>query len=129
MIGSGVTFGRLLSRAAIIAAILVQVPSLCAQQAAPSDTPSAGVISGRVLTTDGAPISDARVAVTRMGAASLSQTRPRVDGNGGFKTDVLEPGLYYVSAGAAGYVSDPPPQGSPAYYHPGDSVTLTMIKG
>jgi len=128
MTGARRALGRLLFRAAIIVAVLVHASALRAQVPAPSDKTTAAIISGRVITKDGAPISDARVVVTRLGAASLSQTRPRVDGNGTFKTDALEPGLYYVSAGAAGYVSDPL-QGSPTYYHPGDSVTLTMLKG
>jgi hypothetical protein len=118
----------LLFRAAIIAILLVQASALRAQEPTPSDKTTAAIISGRVITTDGKPIGDAHVTVSRMGLDRVTQTRPRVDGNGTFRTDALEPGLYYVSAGAAGYVSDSL-RGSPVYYHPGDSVTLTMVKG
>src|SRR5205814_6556235 len=115
-------------RAALIGTLLVQASALRAQ-VPPSDKTTAAIISGRVITTNGAPISDAHVVVSRMGGAErVSQTRPRVDGNGTFRTDALEPGLYFLSAGAVGYVSDPL-LGSPTYYHPGDSVTLTMVKG
>jgi len=129
MIGSRSALSRMLFRGAgIVVALLLHVSALRAQAPIPSDNTTAAIISGRVISTNGAAISDARVVVSRMGAERVSQTRPRVDGNGTFRTDALEPGLYYVSAGAAGYVSEPL-QGSPTYYHPGDSVTLTMIKG
>ncbi|HMH44494.1 MAG TPA: carboxypeptidase-like regulatory domain-containing protein [Pyrinomonadaceae bacterium] len=129
MIGSRSAFSQMLFHAAgIIVALLLHASALRAQVPAPNDKTTAAIISGRVITKDGAPISDARVAVTRMGAERVSQTRPHVEGNGTFRTDALEPGLYFVSAGAAGYVSDPL-QGSSTYYHPGDSVTLTLVKG
>ena len=126
MTGASRALGRLLFRAAIVSALLVPASAPRAQESGPGEKTTAAIISGRVITNDGAPISNAHVVVSRMGADS--PTRPRVDRNGTFKTDALKPGFYYVAAGAAGYVSDPL-QGSPTYYHPGDSVTLTMVKG
>jgi hypothetical protein len=128
MMGERRALVPLLFRAAIIAILLVQASALRAQEPTPSYKTTTAIISGRVITTDGTPINDAHVVVSRMGADRISQTRPRVDSNGTFRTAALEPGLYHVSVGAPGYVSDQL-QSSPAYYHPGDSVTLTMITG
>lgn len=78
---------------------------------------------------DGEALTKGRVSISRPGSGIMSQTL-RVDNTGAFKTDLLEPGLYSVSAYLPGYVADSPQLPTPpAFYRPGDTVTLTMIKG
>lgn len=88
-----------------------------------------GAITGRVLNSAGEPLPGAIAYV-----GSLNGTRRQtatVDNHGDFKVDGLEGGLYLISAGMPGYVQwhQPGPTDSPSYYHVGDSVTVTMIKG
>lgn len=90
---------------------------------------NANVISGRVVSRDGEPLVKARVSVARVNSSGMPQS-VRVDNAGSFRTNSLEPGVYWVSAGVTGYVMDPTRTPSPAgFYHPGDNVTLTMVKG
>jgi hypothetical protein len=59
-----------------------------------------------------------------------SQQPARADSSGNFKMDNLEVGVYRIWASLPGYVSaDQTAVTEPRYYRPGDSVTLTMVKG
>jgi len=102
------------------AALFVLVPvTLLAQESTASH-----VITGRVVTTNGEPAANAPIG------AAASQQPARADSSGNFKVDNLESGLYRLWATLPGYVSaDQPGLFEPQYYRPGDSVTLTMVKG
>jgi protocatechuate 3,4-dioxygenase beta subunit len=114
--------------------IFLLFPSTCrAQQSAgntkPSEKPN-GAITGRVIDSAGAPLLGAAVYVGRLNIGAGSQSTA-VDNNGDFKVDGLEAGLYRVFANVPGYIPAPQstPTDAPGYFHIGDSVTLTMIKG
>jgi Carboxypeptidase regulatory-like domain len=92
-----------------------------------NDKPSAA-ITGRVVSRGGEPIAGATVYVSSVGGGGAPSITTAVDGAGTFKISGLSAGLYRVSAGLPGYVPDPPPD-SPRYYHEGDDVTITLIKG
>jgi len=91
---------------------------------------STGAITGRVINSAGEALPGAVAYVGAWGAGARSQTTA-VDNNGEFKIEGLEAGVYRVSASLPGYVPapQPSPTDSPSYYHIGDSVTVTMIKG
>jgi len=107
------------------AALFVLVPvTLLAQESTASH-----VITGRVVTTNGEPAANGLIYAAPIGAAA-SQQPARADSSGNFKLDNLEGGLYRLWATLPGYVSaDQPGLIEPQYYRPGDSVTLTMVKG
>lgn len=85
-----------------------------------------GAITGRVVNSAGEPLPGASVSLNPLsGGRGQSAT---VNNNGEFKIDGLEPGLYRLFSVMAGYVYPSQPNEAP-YYHVGDSVTLTLIKG
>ena len=95
-----------------------------------SSEKSNGAITGRLVNASSEPLPGAVVYAGSLAATTRSHTAT-ADNNGEFKIDGLEPGLYRLSASAPGYVpvSQPSPTDSQSYYHIGDSVILTMIKG
>src|SRR5258705_9256303 len=100
-------------------AILVVAAAITNAQAQDSQTGSgARAISGRVLTRDGEPLSNARVSVTRYGVGSSTQAI-RTNADGSFETEALDPRLYGVFAYAPGYVTYlSPGTVTPSYYRP-----------
>jgi hypothetical protein len=103
-----------------------QQPSSAA--AKPAERPS-GTIEGRVMNSAGEPLVGALAFVGPVGGNGTSQSAA-VDREGNFKVDGLENGIYRASASMPGYIMMPPPTGTePNYYRPGDSITITMIKG
>ncbi len=97
-----------------------------------------GEITGRVVTEDGtglpnvmlflAPVArEARVTI------SPSQNQTSSDEDGNFKFTGVAQGAYFVNVSIAkGYIRKTAPVSEdqpPVYYHPGDNVTITMIKG
>ena len=103
-----------------------------AQQPAPKEKPgpaSSGTISGKVVNENGQPLPNVQVYVRPFG----TNANPNIavtDREGTFEVSGLDPVSYSVSAIAPAYV--PPirePQSLPPRYRPGDSVTLTLIKG
>ena len=90
-------------------------------------------IRGRV-TEGGRPVSDASIMAfpvniaSNMQGAITSMLRPVTsDADGKFELTSLRPGAYSISASSPGYVlSD---QDSKAFYRPGDTATLTLVKG
>lgn len=99
-----------------------------AGDAKPAERPS-GTIAGRVMNSGGEPLAGAVAYVAIVGGNGASQSAV-VDKEGNFKIDGLEDGIYRAYAGMPGYILTPPPSGvEPNYYHPGESVTLTMFKG
>jgi hypothetical protein len=88
-----------------------------------------GTMAGRVMNSAGDPLVGALAYVGPVGGNGSSQSAP-ADSNGNFKIYGLEIGIYRVWASLPGYILTPQPTAAePSYYHPGDSVTLTMIKG
>jgi hypothetical protein len=114
----------------LMAILVVAAAATATAQAQESQTGSgARAISGKVLTRDGEPLSNARVMVTRYGVASSTQT-VRPNAGGSFETEPLDPGLYGVFAYAPGYVAYLSPGAiMPTYYRPGDTATITLTKG
>ncbi len=125
--------GRFVSLIAPSLLTFLFAATIAAQQPAgnSSETKStaASAITGRVV-SNGQPVPGATVFVRALGANNGQRTGTDNDGN--FKAEGLDAGLYSVSASSPGYVSEAPPTDSnpPAtYYRPGDSVTLTLIRG
>ena len=107
-----------------------QSPSQSSSQQ--TSTARADMISGRIVTDDGQPLANARVAITRSGSAfTLDRPVVTIDAQGNFRSSNLVPGAYLVSGSLPGYLqASITPRGIDAgRYHPGDTVTITMIKG
>ncbi len=90
---------------------------------------SKGKITGKVLGDDGQPMDG---AIAQINTTSNSNTRgwePIVtDEEGNFVAENLSPGSYTVGAYARGFVI-PDTTDLRKYYHPGDAVTLILVKG
>src|SRR5262245_24517587 len=115
-----------------MALLIMTVPlTIHAQDPNSQAKPGTGVISGKVLTRDGESLSNVRVTISRYGTANSLQTF-RADSSGAFTTEPLEPGLYGVSAYVPGYIYDtssPAPTPASGYYRPGDTATITLMRG
>jgi hypothetical protein len=123
---------RILCLAGVTLLLLV-APKCWAQQSTVSTKTSEksnGAITGRLVSASGEPLPGAMVYAGSLAATTRSHTAT-ADDNGDFRIDGLDAGLYRVSASAPGYVpaSQPSLTDSQGYYHIGDSVILTMVKG
>ena len=100
-----------------------------ATESKPADAPK-GTITGRVVTPSGDTLSGATAFASPLGIIAPPRSSA-VDAAGNFKFDGLDAAVYVVSAYAPGFVSPPPttPDEPRRYYHTGDSVTVTLIKG
>ena len=106
------------------------------QPAPPQDkgSKSGGSIKGRVIGDGSRGVADASIMAFPVNVASNMQAmitslfRPvNTDPDGKFELSGLQPGAYNISASAPGLVlSD---SDSKPFYRPGDSVTLTLVKG
>jgi hypothetical protein len=86
-----------------------------------------GAITGQVLADDGQPLVGIGVYVTR-NAGDRTINRPvTTDEEGRFKVNDLPRGSYRVLPQANGYINTQ--NVFQRTYHPGESVTLTMVKG
>jgi hypothetical protein len=93
--------------------------------------PPQGAITGRVVSSGGEPVSGANVYLSAFGGASQGRST-MVDAGGNFKLDRLDEGAYGLFTSAPGFVPDIPISANPQprhFYHVGDSVTLTLVKG
>lgn len=107
-------------------------PSEEKEAASPAPT-STGKITGRIVTDDGKPLPDVAIYIFKIyartpGAPQVVQT----DVEGKFQSDMLSSGLYSINANLPGFTlaqRDLNENGEPRYYRPGDSVSLTMVKG
>ena len=115
----------------VVAMAVALTPSVRAQTVAgePSNKP-AGAITGRVISSAGEPLAGASVSAFGVGT-SARPAGTTADARGNFKLDGLAPGVYSLIAGMPGYVNPQLPSLNQAatYYHPGDSATLTLMKG
>lgn len=86
-------------------------------------------ITGRVVSDSGQPLAGATIAAGRSGGPSSQRTS--TDSEGNFRVQGLDPGFYRLFASLPGYVIQAPQDpGNPnSFYRPGDSVSLTLIKG
>jgi hypothetical protein len=108
-------------------ATVTSAQQLATENAKPA--PPQGAITGRVVSSGGEPIPGASVYLSALGSAS-QQRSSTVDAGGNFKLDGLDAGAYFVSAGAPGFtVETQPTVDSRRFSHPGDSLTLTLVKG
>lgn len=95
---------------------------------------STGSIKGRVIGEGGRAVANASITAFPVNIASNPQAamtsilRPVTsDAEGYFQVPGLQTGVYTVAASAPGYVlSD---AGSQTFYRPGDTITLTLVKG
>jgi hypothetical protein len=98
----------------------------------PEKSPQAnlGVIAGQVLRGNGRPFADVTIFVRSQSGNTNRATS--TNSNGNFRVTKLPSGDYSVIAYAPGYFAAPDAsiKGSgPKYYHIGDSLTITLIKG
>lgn len=95
----------------------------------PTARPS-GTIAGHVANQSGERISGAVAWAYPIGVVAQPRGTP-VDNSGNFRFEGLEAGVYNVYASVPGFVPQPAasPEESRRYYHIGDSIDLTMIKG
>lgn len=91
-------------------------------------------ITGRVVGEGGQPLVDAPVFALPMNSLGdqnstlASMLRPVLtDADGRFEIKDLVPRAYTVTASVPGYITSGNPQHS--YYRPGDTLTISMIKG
>lgn len=130
---------RLYLLAAVCLLTVFGAPAI-AQDAGKPEQPvlKAGSITGRVLGDDGQPLASIPVfavpigrnagAGRRQGPAAPFQTTTDDDGN--FVLDNLSPASYSISATVPGYIAPPAEDATGAgVYRPGDSVTITLVKG
>lgn len=97
---------------------------------AEAKSPEQRVITGRVISESGQPLPGVSIYVRTIGASSGQQTA--TDGEGNFKAQGLDPGTYQILANLPAYIAETPfgDASTPAtYYRPGDSATITLIKG
>src|ERR1700738_650533 len=125
---------RLIPALVGIVMVLVSATSSRAQKAASENTspvarPS-GTITGHVGNQAGEKINGAVAWALPIGIIAQSRGTS-VDGNGNFEFEGLEAGVYNITAYVPGFVTEPPtsPDESRRYYHIGDSINLTLIKG
>jgi hypothetical protein len=116
----------------MVCVVLCAATAARAQKAATEKTPAAlpeGTISGRVISQGGEAIGGATAFASPIGIG-LQPRSAAIDSTGSFKFDALAAGVYAVSAYLPGFVTAPTSPDEPRrYYRPGDSVTLTLIKG
>ncbi|HEU0183683.1 MAG TPA: carboxypeptidase-like regulatory domain-containing protein, partial [Blastocatellia bacterium] len=87
-----------------------------------------GVITGRVVTADGQPASEAAVTAYAIGSSAGMSQQAECDDGGNFKLTGLTPGSYIINALMPGYVSMNSASGS-EIHRIGENVTLTLVKG
>ncbi len=133
MLTSQIFRGRFVTLIALSLLNFIFAATIAAQQPAGNSSqtrsPATSAITGRVV-SEGQPVPGATVFVVAIGSTNGQRTGTDNDGN--FNAEGLDAGAYRVSASSPGYVSEVSPAvpDNPAtYYRPGDSVTLTLIKG
>ena len=89
-----------------------------------------GMISGKVVNESGQPLPNVTVYVRTTGS-TVNPFVASTDREGAFQVTGLDPAAYYVSASAPAYTQPfrDASSGPIPTYRPGDSVTLTLIKG
>src|SRR5262249_27007261 len=104
--------------------------SICAQTSEKSQKANVGVIAGQVLRGNGRPFADVTIFVRSQSGNNNRATS--TNSNGNFRVTKLPPGDYSVIAYAPGFFAAPDATAKSSglkYYHLGDSLTITLIKG
>ena len=105
--------------------IAAQQPAGDSTQAKP---PASSAITGRVVNESGQPLPGVSVSV--LGAGTSNGQRTATDNEGNFRALGLDAGAYRIFVSSPGYVTEIPDlNNSVTYYRPGDSATLTLVKG
>jgi carboxypeptidase family protein len=87
-----------------------------------------GAITGRVISTDGQPVTNAFISATPLAGRGIPGQSAVSDEGGNFKLTGLSPGAYLLSASMPGYVSaDLPLENS--IHRLGENVIISLIKG
>jgi len=95
-----------------------------AQQPVPQTRDDA--ITGRVVSESGQPISGVNISLNPIGGRGGQRTT--TDGEGHFRVQGLDGGIYRISLTAPGYVMQLADTAAPTF-RPGDNAELTLIKG
>jgi hypothetical protein len=117
-------------RWALLVALFCAGAVIAQQRLAQTKPIEARAITGRVVTESGQPLPSVSVVARSVDVSTAQRTS--TDSEGRFKLQQLDAGLYRLSANLPGYVSDDQeidPNDSGTFYRPGDSVTLTLVKG
>jgi Carboxypeptidase regulatory-like domain len=121
-------------RLGVTAILLMQSPpSHVAQSQGVDEKPISassrdGIITGRVVTDDGNPASDAVILASAIGADMHGGYRTECNDEGNFKLMGLRPGAYKISASLPGYV-DLKSASDSQVYRIGENVTIRVVKG
>jgi hypothetical protein len=118
---------RRLKIASLISLVIAVVWTGAYAQTQPAPKENANVISGRI-TSDNQPLTKALVTIGKFSSNTSFGQSVRVDSEGNFATQALEPGLYFISVSVPGLIRDPSAPGA-NYLRPGDTVDYKMIKG
>lgn len=111
-------------------ALLFASTSRAQSETVASNTNISGTITGRVVDENGEPLPNVPVGVYARGGRSARSFS--ADEKGEFRADNLAPAAYSINARLPGYVVENDQQSvddEPRYFHPGESVTLRLIKG
>jgi hypothetical protein len=95
-------------------------------QPAAKENESGKVISGKISTSENQPFANARILLSRSNGPGQNI---RVESDGAFKSQPLEPGLYLVSPYVPGLLRDTSGPAASLYLRPGDTINFKMIKG
>jgi len=111
-----------------LSATVTSAQQLGTENAKPAAQPL-GAITGRVVNSGGEPIPGAAIYSSVLGASQPRSTT--ADAGGNFKLDGLEAGAYFISANAPGFTVETLTSANDTrrFFHPGDSLTLTLVKG
>lgn len=93
---------------------------------------STGTITGRIVTDDGQPVPYVSVYVLPNIATNLAPQFSNTDEQGRFQFTDLPALSYFINCNVPGYILSQRLEADGSgrvYYHLGDTVTLTMIKG
>ena len=115
---------RILATSALAMTLLISLATFAQE---PTAQTKDNVISGRVVSESGQPLSGVNVSLSAFGSPSGGQ-RTSTDNEGLFKVQGLDAGMYRVFLSAPGYVMQFPNESTPTY-RPGDRAELTLIKG
>ena len=133
-IGDGLIRSSLLALCLIAGSVVLSQPhTLVLASVKPQRS---NTITGRIVGDDGQPVPEASVSLALAGgnnAPSINRSTATDDG-GFFHFSALPSGDYYIWVNALGYLSDTfnageRKEGGRTYFHPSDSVTLTLKKG
>ena len=114
----------------LIASLQAFALTVCAQANDANTSAPSGVITGRVTNLNGELPNNATVYISASGNLTGPPRSAAVNGDGSFKIDSLEVGVYRVWASAPGFVADAPSStDTRGYVHTGESTNLRLRKG